>query len=60
MYAHPQLKRLSPGATVYHKHLPGVPLVVVSGPEKAVRGERYTVQMPDGKVVPVKKKNLEG
>lgn len=60
MYAHPQLKRLSPGATVYHKYLPRVPLVVVSGPERSPLGEAvYRVQKPDGTVVPAKEKNLE-
>lgn len=61
MYSHPSLKYptpLAPGVIVEHKSLPGVSLVVVSGPEQGISGERYTVKKPDGEVVRVLKKNL--
>jgi len=55
---HPQATRLTPGTIAEHKLLPGVALVVISGPERGLRGDVYRVQMPDGQVVPVKRENL--
>lgn len=52
MYSYPTMKKphFFPGAIVYHKYLPRVPLVVVSGPERSPLGETvYMVQMPNGK-----------
>jgi hypothetical protein len=62
MYSHPKLKyppgKLPKGLVVEHRNLPGVPLTVESGPEGGSWGEKYRVKMPDGKIVPVLKKNL--
>jgi len=55
---HPQATRLSPGAIAEHKLLPGVALMVISGPERGLRGDVYRVQMPDGQVVPALRENL--
>ncbi|HBC94344.1 MAG TPA: hypothetical protein DCZ10_15955 [Pelotomaculum sp.] len=49
---------LRPGDVIEHRDLPGKSLVVESGPEEGLSGERYRVKMPDGKVVPVLKRNL--
>jgi len=54
---HPQATRLSPGTIAEHRILPGVPLVVVSGPHKGM-SEFYRVRQPDGKTIPVKRENL--
>jgi hypothetical protein len=62
MYGHPKLKyppgKLPKGTVVEHKYLPGVPLTIESGPEQGISGEIYKVSKPDGKVVPVLRKNL--
>ena len=62
MYSHPKLKyqprKLPKGTVVEHRLLRGTPLVIESGPEEGCWGERYRVKMPDGKVVPVLKRNL--
>jgi len=55
---HPQATRLSPGAIAEHKLLPGVALVIVSGPERGLRGDVYRLQRPDGEVVPALRENL--
>ena len=55
---HPQATHLTPGAIAEHKLLPGVALVVVSGPERGLRGDVYRVKLPDGRTVPVKRENL--
>ena len=56
MYSHPSAVMLP---EVEHKDLPGVLLKVVSGPRLTPTGNiQYLVTMPDGKVVPVLKKNL--
>ncbi len=66
MYSHPTIankylvfRQLAFGNIVEHRDLPGVALVIVSGPVKTATGnEQYTVQIPDGQVVPVLRKNL--
>jgi hypothetical protein len=62
IYGHPLLKypprKLPKGTVVEHRNLPGVPLVIESGPADGDWGEKYRVKMPDGKVVPVLKRNL--
>jgi len=55
---HPQATRLSPGTIAEHKLLPGVALVVISGPERGLRGDVYRVQRPDGSEVPALRENL--
>ena len=56
MYSHPSV---TIPAEVEHKDLPGILLRVVSGPRVTPTGNiQYLVTMPDGKVVPVLKKNL--
>lgn len=62
---HPQTRALTvyrrfrPGAVVEHRSLPGVALVIVSGPTQGLSGSRYIVQMPGGRREPVLEKNLE-
>ena len=62
MYGHPLIQRhekLPPGLVVEHRKLPGVALVVVSGPYESISGsDKYIVKMPDGKTVPVLEENL--
>lgn len=61
MYGHPNVKyptRLKPDSIVEHKYLPGIPLVIVSGPEKGPSGDRYRVKKPSGEVCSVIKRNL--
>ena len=53
-----QLRTLEPGRIVEHKCLPGVPLVVVSGPAEGLRGGVYQVQRPGGRTDPVLEGNL--
>lgn len=56
MYSHPSA--VIP-TQVEHKGLPGVLLMVVSGPRVTPTGNiQYLVAMPDGKVVPVLKNNI--
>lgn len=56
---HPQATNMVPGVIVEHKDLPAVSLVIVSGPERGLTGEIYKVRKPDGRVVPVLRKNLK-
>ena len=64
LYSHPLAEHvrksgIMPGDTVEHRNLPGISLIVQTGPEKALDGNnKYMVLMPDGTVVPVKEKNL--
>lgn len=53
-------RRYRPGAVVEHRSLPGVALVIVSGPVEGLSGSRYIVQMPGGRREHVLEKNLEG
>jgi len=63
MYGYPLIQRpekLPPGLVVEHRILPGVELLVVSGPYESISGsDKYIVRMPDGKTVPVLIQNLE-
>lgn len=61
MYSHPLAKypvTLTPGTVVNHKHTTS-PLVIVSGPEKGIRGEVYHVRTPEGSEVRVLRENLK-
>ena len=52
-------KTFSPGDVVEHRDMPGVALVIVSGPILTATGKvQYWVQIPGGQVVPVLLKNL--
>ena len=58
-YSHPNAKYpLTPGTVVKHLQRPGVPLIIVSGPEKGIRGEIYRVRTPEGETVRVLLENL--
>ncbi len=62
VYSHPLAKYpLTPGTIVNHKHRPGVPLIVVSGPhETPTHGlTRYIVRTPEGSEVRVLRENLK-
>jgi len=61
LYGHPTVEYhrvLSPDTIVEHRYLPGVPLVVVSGPYKGTSGDIYIVKISGGEEVRVLMKNL--
>jgi hypothetical protein len=49
---------LTPGQVVEHRYAT-YPLVIVSGPERGIRGEVYRVRTPEGKIEPVLRENLK-
>lgn len=59
LYNHPRLvPKYNPGDIVEHYTKPGVPLVIVSGPEQGLTGNTYRVQVPGGKVEIVLERNI--
>ena len=58
MYSHPKAgPKYYPGDIVQHRCLPGVDLVVVTGPEPGLTGNKYRVRI-GGRVEIVLEKNL--
>jgi hypothetical protein len=61
MYGHPRLPYpvwLTKDTIVEHKYRPGTPLVIVTGPEWGISGEKYVVRTPEGEEKPVLRRNL--
>ncbi|HBX22628.1 MAG TPA: hypothetical protein DEF34_03170 [Desulfotomaculum sp.] len=57
-YQYPTVYQFRPGDVVEHLLKPGVPAVIVSGPEQGLTGNKYRVRFPGGNVEIVSERNL--